>query len=46
MFDRIAKGDIPKKITDNYNGDFNENKNNLNTCIERYYVAGGRCKNT
>ncbi len=32
--DRIAKGDIPKKITDNYNGDFNEIKNNLNTCIE------------
>jgi methyl-accepting chemotaxis protein len=33
-FDRIAKGDIPKKITDNYNGDFNEIKNNLNTCID------------
>jgi methyl-accepting chemotaxis protein len=32
--DRIAKGDIPKKITDNYNGDFNEIKNNLNTCID------------
>ncbi len=32
--DRIAKGDIPKKITDNYNGDFNEIKNNLNTCVE------------
>jgi len=32
--DRIAKGDIPRKITDNYNGDFNEIKNNLNTCIE------------
>jgi len=31
--DRIAKGDIPNKITDNYNGDFNEIKNNLNTCI-------------
>ena len=32
--DRIAKGDIPSKITDNYNGDFNEIKNNLNECIE------------
>ena len=31
--DRIAKGDIPAKITDNYNGDFNEIKNNLNQCI-------------
>ncbi len=32
--DRIAKGDIPNKITDSYNGDFNEIKNNLNTCID------------
>ncbi|MBF0406313.1 MAG: MCP four helix bundle domain-containing protein [Candidatus Riflebacteria bacterium] len=32
--DRISKGDIPKKITDNYNGDFNEIKNNLNRCID------------
>ncbi len=32
--DRISKGDIPEKITDNYNGDFNEIKNNLNTCID------------
>jgi methyl-accepting chemotaxis protein len=32
--DRIAKGDIPQKITDNYNGDFNEIKNNLNQCID------------
>jgi len=32
--DRIAKGQIPEKITDNYNGDFNEIKNNLNGCIE------------
>ncbi|MDQ1265279.1 MAG: methyl-accepting chemotaxis protein [Bacteroidota bacterium] len=31
---RISKGDIPPKINDNYNGDFNELKNNLNTCIE------------
>jgi len=32
--DRIAKGDIPNKITDNYKGDFNEIKNNLNGCID------------
>jgi methyl-accepting chemotaxis protein len=32
--DRIAKGDIPPKITDTYNGDFNEIKNNLNSCID------------
>ena len=32
--DRISKGDIPPRITDTYNGDFNEIKNNLNTCID------------
>ncbi len=32
--ERISNGDIPSKITDNYNGDFNEIKNNLNKCIE------------
>ena len=32
--DRISKGDIPPKITDSYNGDFNEIKNNLNICID------------
>ena len=32
--DRISKGDIPAKITDTYNGDFNNLKNNLNTCID------------
>ena len=32
--DRISKGDIPQKITDVYNGDFNEIKNNLNACID------------
>ena len=32
--DRIARGDIPPKITDNYNGDFNEIKNNLNLMID------------
>jgi methyl-accepting chemotaxis protein len=32
--DRISKGDIPPRISDNYNGDFNEIKNNLNGCID------------
>ena len=32
--DRISKGNIPPKITDTYNGDFNEIKNNLNSCID------------
>ncbi len=32
--DRIAKGDIPPIITDNYNGDFNEIKNNLNNMVK------------
>ena len=32
--DRISKGDIPAKITDEYKGDFNEIKNNLNCLID------------
>ena len=32
--DRISKGDIPPRITDNYHGDFNEIKNNLNGAID------------
>jgi len=32
--DRISKGDIPEKITDTYKGDFNEIKNNLNSCVD------------
>ncbi|HWQ74798.1 MAG TPA: methyl-accepting chemotaxis protein [Syntrophomonas sp.] len=32
--ERISQGDIPSKITDKYNGDFNEIKNNLNHCID------------
>jgi methyl-accepting chemotaxis protein len=31
---RISQGDIPSKITDTYNGDFNILKGNLNTCID------------
>jgi methyl-accepting chemotaxis protein len=32
--DNIAKGNIPAKITDEYHGDFNAIKDNLNTCID------------
>ncbi len=32
--ERISKGNIPPKITDTYNGDFNTIRNNLNTCID------------
>ena len=32
--DKIGKGEIPAKITDAYNGDFNKLKNNLNLCID------------
>jgi len=36
--ERIAQGNTPPKITDKYNGDFNEIKNNLNTCIDEISV--------
>jgi methyl-accepting chemotaxis protein len=39
--DRISKGDIPPKITDNYNGDFNEVKLNLNNCIDNINALVG-----
>ncbi|MBK6999312.1 MAG: HAMP domain-containing protein [Rhodoferax sp.] len=32
--ENISRGNIPAKITDTYNGDFNTIKNNLNTCID------------
>jgi PAS domain S-box-containing protein len=32
--ENIANGKIPAKITDEYNGDFNAIKNNLNQCID------------
>ncbi|SFM40881.1 methyl-accepting chemotaxis protein [Methanolobus profundi] len=34
--DRISKGDIPEKITDEYKGDFNEIKNNINQLIDEF----------
>mgnify|MGYP001394872353 CR=1 FL=1 len=37
--DKISKGDIPPKITDAYNGDFNKIKNNLNILIEAMTIA-------
>ncbi|MDD2499790.1 MAG: MCP four helix bundle domain-containing protein [Geobacter sp.] len=42
--DRISKGDIPPRITDNYNGDFNEIKNNLNGCIDAVNALVGDAK--
>ena len=32
--DRIGKGEVPAKITDEYNGDFNTIKNNINACVD------------
>ncbi|MBC3899031.1 HAMP domain-containing protein [Acetobacterium malicum] len=32
--ERIGKGEIPPKITDEYYGDFREIKNNLNACLD------------
>ncbi|MDM8539303.1 hypothetical protein QUF70_21315, partial [Desulfobacterales bacterium HSG17] len=32
--DRIARGDIPDKVTHEYKGDFNQIRNNLNRCID------------
>ena len=32
--DSISKGEIPPRITDTYNGDFNTIKNNLNQCVD------------
>jgi len=32
--ERISKGDIPEKIEEEYMGDFNQIKENLNTCID------------
>jgi len=32
-FERISKGDIPDELTNDFKGDFNKIKENLNTCI-------------
>jgi len=39
--DNISRGIIPAKITDNYNGDFNTIKNNLNRCIDAVNMMVG-----
>ncbi len=39
--DRISKGDIPAKITETYQGDFNAIKDNLNQCIEALNTLTG-----
>ncbi|MGI6728455.1 MAG: methyl-accepting chemotaxis protein [Anaerovoracaceae bacterium] len=31
---QIGKGEIPERITESYNGDFNQIKNNINACID------------
>ncbi|MFA5347137.1 MAG: methyl-accepting chemotaxis protein [Methanoregula sp.] len=43
--DRISKGDVPAKITDQYKGDFNEIKNNLNQCIDAVNLLVKDAKN-
>ncbi len=35
--EKISSGDIPEKISAEYNGDFNEIKGSLNTCIDVIY---------
>jgi len=42
--DRISKGDIPRKITEEYKGDFNEIKNNLNRLIDSQNEMTGIAK--
>jgi methyl-accepting chemotaxis protein len=32
--DKISRGEIPVKITDEYKGDFNTFKNNINACVD------------
>jgi len=43
--ERISKGDIPSKITDEYNGDFNDIKNSLNLCIDAIHTLVFDAKN-
>ena len=42
--DRISRGDVPSKITDSYNGDFNEIKNNINMLIENFNTVVSEIK--
>ena len=43
--DRISKGDLPPRIEDEFKGDFNEIKNNLNVCIENLNIMNTDLKN-
>lgn len=40
--DRISKGDIPQRVTENYRGDYNEIKQNINQLLDTLdnFVAG------
>ncbi|MFP4369599.1 MAG: Cache 3/Cache 2 fusion domain-containing protein [Candidatus Kapaibacterium sp.] len=42
--DRISKGDMPPKVTDEYRGDFNEIKNNINILIDNLQVFNSEMK--
>jgi methyl-accepting chemotaxis protein len=42
--DRLSKGDIPEKITDDYNGDFNIIKQNINTLVDSMVRVTGFAK--
>ena len=40
--ERISQGDLPELITDEYQGQFNTIKNNLNTCIQNIRALCGQ----
>jgi methyl-accepting chemotaxis protein len=42
--DKISKGMLPSKISENYNGDFNVIKNNLNTLIDALQLVTNSTK--
>ncbi|NBC81772.1 MAG: PAS domain-containing protein [Bacteroidetes bacterium] len=42
--DRIAKGDIPEVVREDFKGDYNSVKNNLNTLIESLHVITKNAK--
>jgi methyl-accepting chemotaxis protein len=42
--ENISRGNIPARITDSYNGDFNTIKNNINTLIEKLSEVVGNIK--
>ena len=42
--DKISLGDIPQKITDEYKGDFNKLKNNINSLIDAFEMIVDRAQ--